>query len=78
VLVLDTQDWPCTYTAYASTGLDFFNYCSYCGECEPLTTLCAGVAVTLGVLRAAEVGQATVNFFSGLLGSSKSKPPKAQ
>lgn len=37
-----------------------------------------GVAVTLGVLRAAEVGQATVNFFSGLLGSSKTKPPNAQ
>ncbi|DBB05029.1 TPA: hypothetical protein ACH3X3_010299 [Trebouxia sp. C0006] len=37
-----------------------------------------GVAVTLGVLRAAEVGQATISFFSGLLGSSKTKPPNAQ
>ena len=34
----------------------------------------AGVAVTLGLMRAAEVGQATANFFSGLWGK-KPKPP---
>ena len=35
----------------------------------------AGVAVTLGVLKAAEVGRATMSFFTGL-GSSKSAPQK--
>ena len=31
----------------------------------------AGVAVTLGVMRAAEVGKATANFFSGLFGRNR-------
>ena len=79
VHVFDKQDWPCIYLlAYVSTGLSFCDWYSDYGECEHLTTLCAGVAVTLGVLRAAEVGQATVNFFSSLLGSNKPKPPNAQ
>ena len=37
----------------------------------------AGVAVTLGVLRAAEVGKATADFFSGILGGNKPSGKKS-
>jgi len=71
-LSIKRQDLPRTYLAHHQLESELLLLLLL------LLLLSAGVAVTLGVLRAAEVGQATLSFFSGLLGSSKTKPPNAQ
>ena len=48
-----------------------------CSQAHFTDVCLPGVAVTLGVMRAAEVGKATAEFFSGLLGGSKSSGKKS-